>query len=373
MLPEAMTTDVLVCGSGPAGSATAISLRDRGLDTILIERSDATSVSSGEHLSPRGVVALDRLGLGMLLASPQHARCPYIESAWGGSGLAIHDYIGTAYGSGFNLDRKRFDSSLRERAVNAGARLLTESYVKSVSRHGFCWRVELAGATEGTVVNARFLVDATGRSAWVARRLGARIERVDRLVAATATLQPEEAGSLDNSRLLIEATEFGWWYSVHLSSGRTVASWMSDADMLRTDGLRPTSAWRKALLLAPYTAARCAGRSLEGPVKVAVASSQRLCNATGNGWLATGDAAQAYDPLSSEGISKGLLHGAAAAHAVSSHLNGNREALQGYAALLAHDFATFVENRLFYYGTESRWATSPFWRSRRQLHGHRAQ
>jgi hypothetical protein len=40
---------------------------------------------------------------------------------------------------------------------------------------------------------------------------------------------------------------------------------------------------------------------------VRTARTQRLDQPTGEGWLAVGDAAMSFDPLSSEGISKGLV------------------------------------------------------------------
>lgn len=360
-------TDLLIFGSGPAGCATAIASRTHGLDIVVVERSNLAKEAVGEHLSPDGVNALETMGLSAVIKSREHARCPFIESVWGGTDLVVREYITNAYGSGVNLDRSRFDEGMRAQVVACGARLLVASHPAEVSRTDTGWIVTLAGDSQGMVVRARFLVDATGRTAWLGRRFGAKIRRLDQLVAIIGFLRAERGGKSDNGRLLIEATESGWWYSVLLASGRTVALSMSDPDMLHDGGVSAEMAWCRHLRLAPFTASRCAGRGLERPVRVASANSQCIDRPVGDGWLAAGDAAQAYDPLSSMGISKGLRHGIAAANAVAAHLQGDCEALSLYARNLTREFSTYVDAKSAYYTMEQRWPTASFWRNRHRL------
>ena len=272
-----------------------------------------------------------------------------------------------AYGPGVNLDRPRFDAGMRAQVIARGARLLNASHPAQASRTDTGWIVTLAGDAQDMVIRTRFVVDATGRTVWFGRRFGATIHRFDRLVAIIGILEAGREAKSDNGRLLVETTETGWWYSVCLASGRTVASSMSDANMVRDDGVSPEMAWRRHLALAPLTAARCAGRVLERPVRVASANSQYVDRPVGDGWLAAGDAAQAYDPLSSMGISKGLHHGIAAACAAVAHLQGDMEALPRYARRLARDFAAYVESRHAYYTMEQRWPDASFWESRHTL------
>ncbi len=362
-----LQTDLLIFGSGPAGCATAIASRTHDLDIVVVERSSLPKETIGEHLSPDGANALETMGLDDLIKSQDHAPCPFIEAVWGGSGPVVRDYITNAYGSGFNLDRQRFDDGMRTQVVACGARLLEASYPVEILRSDTGWAVTLAGNFQGTVVRARFLVDATGRTAWLGRRFGAKICRFDRLVAIIGFLRTETESKFDDGRLLIEATELGWWYSVLLASGRTVASSMSDAGLVHDSGVSAEIAWRRHLALAPFTASRCAGHDLECPVRVTPANSQCIDRPVGDGWLAAGDAAQAYDPLSSLGISKGLRHGIAAADAVAAHLRGDLEALSLYAYHLTREFSAYVESKAAYYTLEQRWPTASFWRSRHKL------
>ena len=56
--------DVVVVGAGPAGTATAILLAERGHDVILLDRARfPRDKVCGEYLSPEGSRILDRLGV----------------------------------------------------------------------------------------------------------------------------------------------------------------------------------------------------------------------------------------------------------------------------------------------------------------------
>jgi flavin-dependent dehydrogenase len=90
-------------------------------------------------------------------------------------------------GSGWILDRVRFEATLQVEAEAAGVVLCRRTKVKSVFQRNEYW-----------IVNShRFLVDATGRAAILARGMGARCLYFDRLTAvyavfsAFATLSPD--------------------------------------------------------------------------------------------------------------------------------------------------------------------------------------
>src|SRR5207247_2461927 len=79
-------------------------------------------------------------------------------------------------------------------------------------------------------IHARVLVDATGRAAAVARRLGARRLCHDRLVCAYAVLDGERA---EDGRSLVESCRDGWWYATPLPGGRALAGFFTDAPTSR--------------------------------------------------------------------------------------------------------------------------------------------
>ena len=96
------------------------------------------------------------------------------------------------------------------------------------------------------------------------------------------------------------------------------------------------------------------------------ARTQRLDKAVGEAWLAVGDAAMSFDPLSSEGISKGLQMGRAAADAAAAFCQGKSSPLADYARDADAAFAEYLDARCNFYAAERRWPDSPFWKRRRR-------
>ncbi len=80
--------------------------------------------------------------------------------------------------------------------------------------------------------------------------------------------------------------------------------------------------------------------------------------------MAVGDAAVAFDPLSSLGINNALETGLRAAEAIHAALSGHEKALTPYASFLHDRLAESERLRLSFYAMEQRWRQEPFWRRR---------
>ena len=100
------------------------------------------------------------------------------------------------------------------------------------------------------------------------------------------------------------------------------------------------------------------------PPHVTAAQSATLTPPTGDSWLAAGDAALSFDPLSSQGLFHALYTGLASAEAADRALSGDGSALSVYAASLAEIDAAYRRNLTACYGLERRWPDQEFWRRR---------
>ena len=91
------------------------------------------------------------------------------------------------------------------------------------------------------------------------------------------------------------------------------------------------------------------------------APSYLLDGVAGDRWLAVGDAAAAYDPISSQGIHKPLSDGLQAAEAIAAVLEGDTQRLDEYRSSVAARFDNYLSVRNYFHGQEQRWPNSPFW------------
>jgi flavin-dependent dehydrogenase len=354
--------DVAVVGGGPAGLATAIALRREGLAVVVVERTDYRSLRVGEHVPPSTKPELVSLGLADVLARGTHASCPGIRSVWGSDEAADRDYLFHPHGEGLNLSRPDFDLSLAALAEQLGAVIITEARIVGLSRATALWQLRIGYAGRVLETRANVMIDATGHAASIAKRLGARPTVYDELVGIFGRFP---SAMPRNNLVMIEALKQGWWYSAGLADGSVVATFLTDPKLIDTSKAGRIRTWQEQLKAAPMTAARIADHDRPGDLHVRTARTQRLDQPNGEGWLAVGDAAMSFDPLSSEGISKGLEGGKKAAAAAAALCQGDRSVVRMYGEDINKAFVEYLVMRYLYYAAEKRWTDASFWRRRR--------
>jgi len=353
--------DVIILGGGPAGSATALSLRAESpsLSVTLVEASSYDRPRIGEVLPAIARTLMNHLGIWEAFQAERFQTARSISSAWGHPFRAENHFIYSLHGQGWHLDRRRFDAFLSDQAASRGAEVRLAARAKAVERLKNAWHLRLE---DGTEINARFAVDATGRRAIFARRMGARQIMFDRLAgfARFFTLEDNpEPGTL------IESFSEGWWYTA-LAGGSRVVTCMTDADIARRLGLRHQQQWLDKLSETSWMRRSIGGATIQGSPLVSAANSAHLEPVCAEDWLAVGDAASAFDPLSSQGIVKALRSGIFASYAIADRLGKSDSAgLERYQSFVRREFSRYRQSHAEYCGQEQRWPDSCFW-SRRQ-------
>jgi flavin-dependent dehydrogenase len=365
IIPSERLLDVVIVGGGPAGTSTALSLARAGRSVTILERSHYESSRVGETLPPEVRRPLTELGLWERFRAEGHLASPGIASAWGRPKLYDNDFIVNPQGSGWHVDRRRFDVMLAQAAAEAGVEVLRGARLMSVARDSSAgWRLEAQVDERRWETRAAILVDASGRSASPARRLGGHRITYDRLVGLVGLVPPDPASPNRDRRTLIEAVETGWWYTAPLPDGRRIAVFLTDADLLSAGRVARARTWRQQLGRAPHTRSRLVPDTPGVEPWIVPARTARLERVTSAGWLAVGDAACSFDPLSSQGVTSALESGLAAARALDASFRGDRRALDDYADRVEAEFRDYLHSRADYYGRERRWPGSPFWRRR---------
>lgn len=317
---------------------------------------------AGDVLPPSVRPVLEELGVWERFQADGHVASPGILTAWGEHEPRAQDFIWSPYGEGWHVDRRRFDEMLAGAADRAGALVYQATRATRADPRGEGWRVEAEREGEAIRLDADFLVEATGRAASLTRREAVRSRAYDRLVAAVASIEAPAGAGWTDPRMLVEASENGWWYSAPVPGARMVVAWMTDPDInaMTAGGLQDL--WLRELGGARHTHARVPPGTVADPRVVGARSCRR--RAAEGRWLAAGDAAAAYDPLSGEGVMRALQTGRGAAGAVVATQAGDPGALDAYAELVDEDFRRYLRLRTEYYHREERWSGSAFWKRR---------
>ncbi len=354
--------DVAIVGGGPAGAATGLALSRLGVSTMLIDRGD-NGPRIGETLPPAIKNPLSSLGVWDMFISAQHLPSFGTRAIWGQSQAQHNEFIFSPYGPGWHVDRARFDAMLSRAAERCGVRIYRSTELAAiVAGVGDGWELDLTQRKRQRRVRAKLVVDATGRSAVLARRFAGRRIICDRLVGVVGFFAAARAAA--QQLTLIEAGADGWWYSALLPGSGAVAVYMTDADLYAQANRRGQDYWRRAFGNTAVIQSGLDLRTLKSQPVVVAAHSSRSRFAAGANWLAVGDAAVAYDPLSSQGIYRALQSGLRSADAIRRYLDGDRAALQEYASSIEHEFAEYLRLRRQYYSYVRRWPDSTFWKRR---------
>lgn len=191
--------DVVVVGSGPAGSATAKACAERGLSTLVLDRNReiGTPKRCGEGLSENSVKTL---GLDMpsnCIAQPIDGALVYAPN---GKKIVV-EFEGT---KGFVLERKMFDKWLAGQAARAGARVIAKSEVTDLIKEGdFVKGVKANVIGDEKTVRSKVIVAADGVESLVLRRAGLKSNKNPRFTDSGYQYEMVGIDMDDNKKIML--------------------------------------------------------------------------------------------------------------------------------------------------------------------------
>ena len=281
---EVREADIIVLGAGPAGCAASIRARQAGFCVVMFDANSKPKASPGETLHPGIEPILGQLGVldQVLLAGFWRHRGVWIERG-GSRCFSPYGEDGNGPWLGFQADRRTLHRILQQAAVDAQVTLIRKTRPEALLMEGG----RVSGVTVGgRHFRARWTVDATGRSSWLARKLKLPVEVCSPPLGVRFGWYKDRVAGLDGQPSFAFRDD-GWDWKAPLDDNRI--AWVE----LRVgeSGNRPP-----------------AGIDL---------TWQYRPDCAGPGYFLIGDAAAVLDPASSHGVLRALMSGIMCSHLIA--------------------------------------------------------
>jgi len=314
--------DVLIIGGGPGGSTCATLLAQHGRQVLLLEKDKFPRFHIGESLLPCDLPIFARLGVS-LDGGPflRKAGAEFINESTGQRcNFVFERGLPGTPGHAYQVERARFDDLLLTRARQAGAQVRDCERVTSVSLGGD----HVEATTEAGVHRGRYLIDATGQDAFLARRNRTIEPLRDFGVAAVfchfdglSSDVASELGLSGNIQVLI--LDHGWAWLIPLHGRR-----LSCGVVTRKTGV--TDALLDDTIAASAHITRLTCGATRSGARIIRNFSYRNARTRGPRWTCVGDASIFLDPVFSSGVSLAMLAGERTADLLAPALREGREA-----------------------------------------------
>ena len=310
-----VSTDVLVVGAGPAGSAAAAWCARHNLDVLLVDAEEfPRDKPCGDGLTPRAIAELDSLGLSSWLDG--RARNKGLRAAGFGQELYLPWPGGNLPNYGGAAPRLELDAAIRQVAIDSGSQVLEGLRAKDVVVAGN--KVTGVVFNNGTTIDCKRLIVADGAKSQLGRALGRSWHRSTAYgVAARGYIKSHRSDDpwiSSHLELRGEHNEllsgYGWVFplgdgEVNVGVGTLATS------------KRPAEVNLRGLL-THYADQQRNTWQFEGDVRAPWSAllpmGGAVSNVAGANWVLIGDAAGCVNPLNGEGIDYGLETGRLAAN-----------------------------------------------------------
>lgn len=330
---QRLACDVLVIGGGPGGSTAAIRLAQKGHRVIVVDKARHPRFHIGESLLPANLPLFDELGVGdAIRAIGMHKPGAEFVSPWHAHKQTFYfsDAWDKSMPSAYQVRRAEFDAILFERARAVGANALDGCRVTDVQ---FLDNERGVSATaqrgdETLHIDARFVVDASGRDTFLANRFKAKIRNPKHNSSAlyghfrNAKLN---AGA-DAGNITVFWFEHGWFWFIPLSDGTTSVGAVVWPYYLQSRTKPLKEFFLDTIALCPPLAERLADATLASGPEATGNFSYVSNHVRGPNYVMVGDAYTFVDPVFSSGVMLAMNGAFAATDAVDAWLRAPGEA-----------------------------------------------
>lgn len=357
-----LKTDILIIGGGIAGCIAAISLAN-SYHVTLIDRLYEPREQIGESLAPASQRILEELNLLEDLEGQLGSLYQInlgIQSYWGSNRVHIVDHLRNPDGYAKSLNRKAFEEYLRKLLEDRGVHCIWGTKFYKSSFENSQWKTIAKSDEKVHPISSSFVIDASGRQSHFARSLGIKRKVEDKLIACWMTLQNNK----ENTMSIISACESGWWYSAVVPNNKRVVAFHTDSDLIDKSKLKTCASFLKLAKRNRQISDLLKGNESTIEFKGTVAAnSTKLEQVAGQRWVALGDAAMSFDPLSSQGMFNAMANAMQLKEFIQQ-FGFTTELSKTYSHQIDQIWLHYLNYKCIFYQTETRWQTSEFWKRR---------
>lgn len=299
--------DILIIGAGMAGCVSAMSLH-RDFNIVLVEKVTDNDCYLTETLIASSKRIFKELDLRDWLLTERCQKTYRLSdgsvSYWGEDMPVYADALRNPEGENWILNKKIFLDELRNHTGQFSFPLLRGTLHTLHYENGF-WNIEIKMKDETTqCYKAKFIIEASGRSAVAARKTGVKRIIEDKLICISAIINNPTVNLLCKNF----SDKNGWWFVCPLNQDKLQLSYYTDADLIDKNLTGRAEQFRE------FIHTNVAFKERMGSVDsdqfqflgTNAANTSRLEQFCGEGWCAIGDAAMCFDPLSSQGSFKAM-------------------------------------------------------------------
>lgn len=328
--PKNFLYDVIIIGGGPAGSTAASWLSKSGRKTLVIEREVFPRFHIGESLLPNGNGVLKEIGVWDKIVAADFIKKHGAEFTVPDRSIRVRNVFAKGIVPGmeqaFQVERARFDEILLRHAESLGAEVLEQTSVLKTGRKGAVWSVETENveSSERKTFQAKWVIDASGRSCVMGRRLGISKEAIPypgRFAVFNHFENVPRSEGKEGGDIIILRLKDAWFWVIPISD-RVTSIGVVGQKGSRSSGRESLEAffWRK-VGQSSWLSEALEGATPMGNYKIESDYCFAYESYGKDQVLLAGDAASFIDPVFSSGVYLALESGLLAAKTIDATID----------------------------------------------------
>jgi flavin-dependent dehydrogenase len=318
--------DAAVIGGGPAGSTVATALARAGRSVIVFEKEKFPRFHVGESLLPFTLPIFEELGLAEKIRGAgfqeKYGAFFWNEQSGGTRPVVFAKSWDDKHPMAYQVKRGDFDQLLLRHSEEAGAFVREETEIREVLFEGgrAVGVVARGRGGDDESIRARVVVDASGQTALLSRKLGTR--RFDSRLKRAALFAhyegvPRPAGKQAGD-ILLPVSDGVWYWIIPFSDGTSSVGAVFDPAIVGgVDGETVEQRFERLIAENARMPELLAGGRRTSKVYGISDYSAASAKLRGDGYVLVGDAATFLDPVFSTGVFLAMATGVSAARAIN--------------------------------------------------------